>query len=313
MSYGYRIRPVRDMKEWEECFNAIERPHLMQSHAYGEAKKHAQHWHINRYMFERSGTPVAICQVLEKRLAGLRIASRINRGPLFIDESPPCAVKENVLKLVRGNWRIFCGGPLLIAPALDMSEENRSMLLQLGFRDRKKYCHSSSLVDLRPDESEMQKRLAAKWRNRLKMSQSSGLKLRATNSPKSVEWILDRHAENMRSKNFHGPEKALLRALYQTRPNDFLVLQAVFDGEPIAGVILTRCGRKAEYYVGWFGAEGRKYNCGNFLCWHAALEMKKAGCEWLDLGGYSSTDKFGHFKQGMRGMEYKLIGEWVCF
>jgi lipid II:glycine glycyltransferase (peptidoglycan interpeptide bridge formation enzyme) len=125
--------------------------------------------------------------------------------------------------------------------------------------------------------------------------------------------MLDRHAENMKTKNFHGPEKALLRALYRSRPADFLILQAVFDGEPLAGIILTRCGQKAEYYVGWFGAAGRKYSCGNFLCWHAALETKKAGCKWLDLGGYTSTDKFSHFKQGMQGIEYKLIGEWVCF
>jgi lipid II:glycine glycyltransferase (peptidoglycan interpeptide bridge formation enzyme) len=313
MSYGYRIRPVRDVQEWEECFNAIERPHLMQSHAYGEAKKHAQQWHINRYVFERFGTPLAICQVLEKRLAGLRIASRINRGPLFLEESPPCNVKEHVMRLVRDHWKVFRGGPLLIAPALDMSEENRSVLLQLGFRDRKKYCHWSSLIDLRPAESEMRKRLASNWRNHLKLSERSGLELRTSNSAESVEWMLERHAENMETKNFHGPDKALLQALYQERPADFLVLQAVFEGEPLAGMILARCGQKAEYYIGWFGSAGRKYNCGNFLCWNAALEMKKAGCKWLDLGGYGSNDKFGHFKQGMRGMEYKLIGEWVCF
>jgi hypothetical protein len=41
--------------------------------------------------------------------------------------------------------------------------------------------------------------------------------------------------------------------------------------------------------------------------------MRKAGFRWLDLGGYYSNDKFGHFKQGMGGTEYKLIGEWCCF
>lgn len=313
MSYGYHIRPVPDEQQWEECFNAIEQPHLMQSHPYGEAKKLAQHWHVDRYLFDRSGTPVAICQVLEKRLAGLRIAARINRGPLFLDGSPSQEAKENVLRLVRDQWRMFRGGPLLIAPALEMSDENKSILARLGFKDRKKYCHCSSLIDLRPDEGEMRKRLASNWRNHLKLSEKSGLRLRSSNSPESVEWMLDRHAYNMRSKNFQGPSQALLRALYQARPADFLVLQAVFDDEPVAGIILARCGRKAEYYIGWFGPAGRKFNCGNFLCWNAALKMKEAGCTWLDLGGYTSNDKFGHFKRGMRGMEYKLIGEWVGY
>jgi lipid II:glycine glycyltransferase (peptidoglycan interpeptide bridge formation enzyme) len=311
MSNGYRIQPVLDRHRWEECFNAIEQPHLMQSHAYGEAKKLAQHWHIHRYAFERFGTPVAICQVLEKRLAGLRIASRINRGPLFVDGSPSLEVKENVLRLVRNQWRVFRGGPLLIAPALQMSDENRDMLVRLGFKDRKKYCHCSSLIDLQPDESDMRKRLASNWRNHLKLSEKSGLRLLSSNSAESVEWMLERHADNMRAKNFQGPSRALLKALYQASPADFIVLQAVFDDAPVAGMILARCGRKAEYYIGWFSPAGRKFNCGNFLCWNAALEMKKAGCRWLDLGGYSSNDKFGHFKQGMRGMEYKLIGEWI--
>jgi hypothetical protein len=313
MSYGYRIRPVHGVQEWEECFNAIGRPHLMQTHAYGEAKKHAQRWHIDRYVFERCGTPVAICQVLQKRMAGLCVAARINRGPLFLEESPPSKVKENVLRLVREQWKMFRGGPLLIAPALEMSQEHRSMLEQLGFSDRKKYCHCSSLIDLRADETEMRKRLASNWRNHLKVSERSGLQLHASSAPACVEWMLERHAENMRWKQFQGPERALLRELYRARPDDLVVLQAMHDDQPLAGIVLARCGRKAEYYIGWFGAAGRKYHCGNFLCWNAALAMKKAGFEWLDLGGYSSNDKFGHFKQGMRGTEYKLIGEWVSF
>jgi hypothetical protein len=313
MTYGYRVRPVRDIFEWEECFNAVPRPHLMQSYAYGEAKKSAQHWHIRRCVFERFGTPVAICQVLEKRLGGLRVASRINRGPLFFEASPSFELKEHVMQLVHEHWRMFRGGPLLIAPALDMSEENRSILLQLGYKDRKSYCHCSSLINLLLEENEMRQRLAMTWRNRLKKSQNSGLELRSSNSQESVEWILEKHAENMRSKHFHGPSVELIRALYQARPDDFLIFQSFFKGQPLAGIILTKYGQKAEYYIGWFGSDGRKFNCGNFLYWNAALEMKKANYKWLDLGGYYSDDKFGHFKQGMRGTEYKLIGEWLCY
>jgi hypothetical protein len=313
MSDDYRLRPARDAREWETFFGRIAHPHLMQTHAYGEAKQRAQRWHVARYVFERVDEPVAICQVLEKRVGGLRFGARVNRGPLFLDEPAADAVKEGVLRLLRTRWKIFCGGPLLIAPALDMSPQHRALLARLGFRDRGKYCHGSALFDLRPDEESMRKRLAPNWRNHLKQAERSGLSLQVSSRPESVGWMLDRHTENMRAKNFAGPSTALLQSLYEANPADFLVLRAVFDGEPLAGMILARCGRKAEYYIGWYGAAGRKFNCGNFLCWNAALEMKKAGCEWLDLGGCGDGDGFGNFKKGMRGIEYRLVGEWVGF
>lgn len=313
MSQAYRIRPVRNMQEWQTFFRDVDHPHLMQAHAYGEAKRRAQNWHVERYVFERINEPVAICQVLEKRIGGLRIAARVNRGPLFLEHPPADAVKEEVLRLMRMHWKIFRGGPLLIAPALDMTDENRKLLERLGFRDRKRYCHVSSLFDLRPEEDKMRKCLASNWRNHLKIAERSGLALRVSNAPDSVAWMLARHTENMAVKNFAGPPSAFLQALYRECPSDFLVLQAVFEDEPMAGMILARCGRKAEYYIGWYGAQGRRYHCGNFLCWHAALEMKKAGCAWLDLGGHGVDDRFGQFKKGMRGTEYRLIGEWISY
>ena len=92
------------------------------------------------------------------------------------------------------------------------------------------------------------------------------------------------------------------------------MLSALLDTTPVAGMVITKFGCAAEYYLGWFGhPDGRKANSGNFLYWHAALEMQKAGHRWLDLGGYYSSDKFGHFKQGMGGAEYKLAGEWFCW
>lgn len=307
------MRTVRDVREWDEYFNQIQQPHLTQAHVYGEAKRHAAYWHVDRYVFERFDAPVAICQVMEKRLAGMRIVSRINRGPLFLDASPSPEVKASVFRLLRNRWRIVQGGPLLIAPALEMSEENRNILVELGFKEWKTHYHCSSLIDLGLEESEIKKRLAPTWRNRLNSSCRSGLEFRSSSAAESIEWMLDRHAENMRFRNFQGPRTAFVKALYKARPADIAVLQAVLNNEPVAGMLFIRYGQKAEYYIGWFGELGRKFNSGNFLYWNAAVEMKKAGCRWLDLGGYSSAEKYGRFKKGMRGTEYKLIGEWLCY
>ncbi len=310
---GYRVRPVKNFQEWEACFKAVEQPHLMQASAYGEAKKRAAHWHIKRLVFERCGTPVAICQVLEKRVAGLRVAARINRGPLFMNSAPTYEDKENVYRLLRKPWRFLVGGPLFIAPALAASEENYHLLAQLGFKDRKITGWCSSRIDLVPDENIIRGGFAPSWRNRLKSSLNFGLQLQASTSIEDVQWMVAKHEENMQEKNFPGPSNAFLSALHATQPCDFVVLKAVLDGSAVAGIVIVRYGLTAECFVGWFGPEGRKVNCGNFLYWNAILQMKKAGCRWIDVGGYSSPEKFGYFKQNMRGEEYQLIGEWMTY
>lgn len=313
-SRSYQLRAVADSPAWETLFAEIDQPHLMQSWAYGEAKQAAANWHVRRYLIERAGSLVAICQVLEKRIAGLRVAARINRGPLFMDAQPAATLRENVYHLLRRRWHFSTGGPLLIAPALLLSEENHQILLQTGFRPRKANPWCSARIDLAADDATLRARLSSTWRNRLRHSMRSGLRLQTSTAIEDVRWMLRMHEENMKLKNFIGPRAALVLALYQARPADFFVLSALLDATPVAGMVITRFGRAAEYYLGWFGhPDGRKANSGNFLYWHAALEMQKAGCKWLDLGGYYSSDKFGHFKQGMGGAEYKLAGEWFCW
>lgn len=313
MPSHYSVRPVKDCQEWDIYLNTVCKPHLMQSYAYGEAKRVAQNWHINRLVFEYGSAPVAICQILEKRVAGLKVASRINRGPLFIDEIPSYEVKENIYQLLRNQWKYLIGGILLIAPALESSDENNYLLHQLGFVERNKVGWCSSLIDLTLDESEILRNLSPTWRNQLKSALNNGLTLYTSTSTGNVEWMLNKHHENMCAKNFNGPSIVLLSALHKIKPCDFTILKAMLNGEALGGVIVVRFGQSSECYIAWFGAEGRKWKAGNYLYWNSILEMKKAGCRWFDLGGYHTSDKFGHFKQKMRGREYKLIGEWMSY
>ena len=313
-SRNYQLRAVADPAAWDRLLTDICQPHLMQSWAYGAAKQLAANWHVRRFTIEKAGTVIAVCQILEKRIAGLRIAARINRGPLFLDERPATDVRENVYHLLRRTWHFSTGGPLMIAPALLLSDENREILKQTGFRQRKANPWCSARIDLGADAATLHARLSSTWRNRLRQSMRSGLLLQKSTGIDDVRWMLRMHEQNMRVKSFVGPRSALILALYQACPADFIVLSAQLDDTPVAGMVITRFGRTAEYYLGWFGhPEGRKANSGNFLYWHAALEMQKAGHRWLDLGGYYSSDKFGHFKQGMGGVEYKLAGEWFCW
>lgn len=315
---------VTDAAEWDALFSRVEHPHMVQSWAYGEARQasggwrtrqrisDAGGWRTRRLVFEREGEPVAICELLDKSLTGIRWASRLNRGPLFLDADPEDDVVRDVYRALRSRWK-HLRGVLVLAPALTADPENYRMMTEIGFRDRHARGWHSARVDLRLDEEQLRKNLASTWRNRLRAAERAGLVLRVSQSPEDVEWIIDRHVENMREKGFSGPTPALLRALYRAAPDDFLIFQARLAEEAVGGMMIYRFSHTAEYYVGWFGREGRKANVGNFMYWQIALEMQRRGCRWFDLGGYGSSDRYGRFKLGMRGVEYELLNEWLAF
>jgi lipid II:glycine glycyltransferase (peptidoglycan interpeptide bridge formation enzyme) len=161
--------------------------------------------------------------------------------------------------------------------------------------------------------ADIREALGQKWRNQLNVSERKGLSLNISSAKREVEWMLKRQQEHMKEKGFKkGISIAFLEALYNASPMDFIVLQALVDNQPVSGITIFKHGHSAHYLIGWFGPVGRSCNAGNFLLWNAVLIMKQQGCRWLDVGGYS-TDGYGHFKRGMRGCEYKHVGNCICF
>lgn len=322
MARGCSVSLVTDAAQWEALFLRVEHPYMLQSWAYGEAKQavrgadtgrriDAGGWRVRRLVFERDGEPVAICQLFDKSLGGIRCVSRLSRGPLLLDADPGDDVIRDVYRALRTRQK-HLRGLLVLAPALIATPDNHRLLAELGFRERHGSGWRSVRLDLGLDEERLRKNLAHTWRNRLGHAERAGAELRISSSPGDIDWIIDRHIENMREKGFSWPAPAFLRALYNAAPDNCLLLQARLADEAVGGMVVYRFGHGAEYYVGWMGSEGRRVNVGNFMFWHAALELRRRGCWWLDLGGkrVGATEPF---KRGMRGAEYQLLNEWLTF
>lgn len=302
------VSTVSARAEWEPLFDRVARPHFPQSWIYGEAKR-SQGWDVERLVF-RAGEPLAIAQVLTKRAAGIPVVSRINRGPLFLGTPAPDA-RTAVLRALRRRWSFLRRGVLLLAPALDAGDDGARALRAAGFWQRGDFGWGSSLIDLTRPLDELQRRLIPQWRNKLRKAAGS-VTLRIRTDPADCEWMIERHVENMRAKGFRDPSPGFVRAAISASPRDFMLLQALVDGEPHGAALIARFGRHAEYWLGWFDETARRAAAGNFLLWHTVMEMQRAGCRALDLGGFTVADRYGQFKRGMRGEEYRLAGEWLA-
>lgn len=297
--------------EWDELFAHAIQPAFTQSWAYGEGKR-SEGWSVQRLVFRDSRGPLALCQLLIKRPMGLPV-TRINRGPVFLRDALSREARLEVLRALRRRWRFALRGLLLIAPSLQRGDESTALLREAGFRLRREAGWTSSYLDLTLPLEELHKKLAPDWRTKIRRAEKQGVTLRLRRDPEGIEWMLERHVENMRAKGFVGPSAEFVRRVTQASSGDFWLLQAMINGEPEAGLLTGRFGQHAENFIAWFSETARKATAGNFLMWNAVIEMQRAGCRTLDLGGFSISDRYGHFKRGMRGAEYQLAGEWLAF
>lgn len=304
----FTIEEVNCRKQWEELTGRAAFPHLPQSFDYGSAKL-STGWNVRRYLFRDGERIVAFGQFNELRRFGIKIVTRINRGPIFVAPETK-ADRIAVYAAIRAHWGVLRGGLLLIAPGLLEGEDTGTMLRQLGFHRRPASGWGSGRIDLTLHEDAIWQKLSSGFRNRYRSAEKAGAALRILEDEVAAEWLIERHCENMREKRFDGVPGEFIRALHRS-PAETLIFQVVHEEQPVAGMSVVRFGSCCEYHIGWFGDNGRKFNAGNFLMWQIICEMKRRGCEQLDVGGMLSDGGFARFKRTLRPDEYQLAGEWA--
>jgi len=307
---GVTISSLSNRAQWDSLFAQVAFPHFTQAWCYGEGKR-AEGWSVERMVFLGEDAPIALCQVLVKRVLGLPVAARINRGPLFMEGAPSVELQRSVFTALRRRWRFGRRGLLLIAPALPFDEAGSELLRSCGFKQRRAGGWGSSQVDLVPSLEAIRASFSSKWRNPLNSAIRAGVEVSCRRDAEAFEWMLERHVANMTVKGFDGPSVGFVRAMVAANPKAFWVLQARLGGELISGLMGVCLGAHAENYLGWTNDEGRRTGAHSLLIWNAIVEMKAAGSRVLDLGGFTTDGKYGAYKRGLRGREYRLSGEWL--
>lgn len=298
--------------KWNEFLKNVGQSNLLQSWSYGEAKTKTEGWHVKRLVFNRSEVPLAIVQVLEKRISGLIKVRRINRGPLFFPETSASDKMEVFGELIRfGN--VFQGKILSIAPELTLTGANLVALISNRIHNFNPRSWMSVWIDLRPEMGQIRSNLSGKWRNRLVTSEKNDLEIEIGSGPDLVQWMVKRYEENMHLKDFEGIRLPVLEELYKNSMPDspLIIYRTRFNGEYIGGICIACHGTAATYLIGWTGPEGRHLKVNYVLLWAAIENLRNNGIIWLDLGGVDddATPGITEFKFGMGGRVYELVGE----
>lgn len=320
----YVCREV-ERQEWDFYWAKIVGSNLLQSWQYGEAKRLSQSWIPFRYALESTdGEVVAITQILTKTLPILGGVARINRGPLLlskVNDQSPCVYLDllrSILALRKTKrWWLF-----FMSPEINKGKLKNVDLTGLGLKLRKSTPWASSSLNLSIDGDLLFKNLNGKWRNLLRKAQKSDIKVRKVCSKDpEFESLLSLYENMKNKKNFAGMPTDLLRNLSKGQGAKWnfnvyigeLALDSELSSEILGMLISVHHGNTATYLIGYSGSDGRKVNVNYLLLFQAIIDAKAAGCGSFDIGGLNKNTPKGiaHFKRGVSGVEYELLGEYI--
>lgn len=309
-------------REWGKYWGKIRNTNLLQSWQYGEAKKGRFSNHYNYLILDDKGLPSGIIQILVHSFFGLGGLARINRGPLFFssdrfNENRIVNSLDAIKKLAAKQRWLY----IRFAPEAPAVNDVGEIFQRLGLRKINNVTpHGSMLIDLNREEDDVFMSLKGKWRNLLRKSMSCDVSVVKMTSENDIDYLIATYIKYQEDKNFVGiPEKTLRKMAKQTGPDWLFQIWGAFSKEnnenPIASIVSVRHGDTSTYLVGISDDVGRRLNASYLLLWKAILDAKESGCRYFDVGGVNADTVKGvaHFKKGMGGEPYNLIGEWHWF
>ena len=306
------------INEWSNYLCEIDKTNLMQNWQYGDAKSIVENWNVKRYVYTHKKKKIAILQTLEKKYFYFIKITRINRGPLFFNNTSSYE-KNLVLNNVSIKSNILHLKLLSFAPNLFFNLHDLNLLLCNNFRLNPPSFSKSIWINLIFSEEELRNKLNGKWRNMLNTSEKLNIQFEYGNNKEMLDWIVDCHKKNMTHKKFDGVSPNLLKIIgnsnYSDSENPLLVFRALNENQIICAICIYLHGTTATYLLGWNGDIGRKLKANNFLLWNTMLHLKKMGYKWLDLGGIDTVNKSGisDFKIGIGGEIYTTLGETIKY
>ncbi len=304
--------------EWRTIIHEFDDQSLLQQWEYAEVKSVLQGWKVVRHCFMEGTRVVGVAQASIKNIPFSRYGVVwINRGPLWRSKNAPGdpLMLAEMLEALYRYWVLDRGMYLRVAPAVADMSEYRFAIEGYGYRAINNSQWISARIDLRQDEEVLRMALDKKWRNSMAHAQKSGVRYTIGSDAKALQGLLNDYRALLKRKEFSSVTPEFIEKFQELLPPEetMLVLSARLGDESLGSILIARYGDIAEYLIGAVGPQGRIVNAGQYLLWNAILEMKQRGIKKFDVGGahpQQTPPGIYHFKQGMGGVPYQLVGEF---
>lgn len=295
--------------EYDDIFPGLQVNNIPQERIYGDAKSYTEGWRTKRYKVTAMGEVCGLIQILEKRIMGIPVAVRVNRGPILKEDSPimSCMAMERIRK------RYLHPLPIIWAPYIQMKADNVHLVSSFGWKYIDEFGYPSAIVELDKSEDELHKNLKAFWRKNLNHAKKQ---LTIKYNEYDANEIISLYGEFLKMKKIPGIPEHILRYLFSLEQPPLEVLTAHNEeGSMIAYKVLYKHGNTGTSFIAWNTDEGRDKQARTLLIWSSMLRLKELGYKFFDLGGVDdiNTEDVAKYKRGAGGQDYRLLGEFIRF
>lgn len=302
--------------KWTELLKQADRCSFQQAWEYGAVFEHSN-IQVDRFVAFDQDVPVAIGQVITRRILGFLKFRLLLKGPIWLtnvsDDQKQQILTKLRLRFPLKYFSLFAFSPDEAAP--EVSEQN--IYDSMKFRQIISG-NSTILIDLRLSEDQLWQNLYGKNRTHIRKAKKSGFNVIYGNQNHChTDWLLEQEKKQQEQKKYQGLPVGLVKPYGQLslRNKGVYTAFAVEKSEdtPLAEILFLCHGRCATYHIGWNGNRGRKCRALNLLLWEMMLRLKSEGIECLDLGGIN-TEKAAditRYKLGFGGDVINLQGTYM--
>ncbi|MBL7184204.1 MAG: peptidoglycan bridge formation glycyltransferase FemA/FemB family protein [Anaerolineae bacterium] len=321
-----RVTEITERDLWNQALLKLPYNHVLQSYEWGQFK--AQYgWTPLRLLFfeEEDGVVRAAASVLRRRFLHLPLCIMyVPKGPA-LDYGNGGLLKRVLSTLqdvARRHHAIF----IKVDPDVCLEDhsspstqvitalENRGWRLsseQIQFRN-------TILIDLTREEDELLKAMKSKTRYNVRLAERRGVEVRL-GALADLPLFYEIYVETSSRDEFIIRPFAYYRHAWKAfiEANLAQLFIAEYEGQPLAGLILFRFGKKVWYMYGASRALHRSLMPNHLLQWEAMRWAKAQGCTVYDLWGApdvrdESDPLWGvyRFKEGFGGQFVRHIGAY---
>ena len=269
--------------EWDDLVLASG-GHLLQTWRWGEFKSKFG-WSADRILVRgRSGH--AMAQVLFRQKFGVSVGY-IPRGPIVPDDDEVAV--QRLVKALNKAARRRRALKVILEPNHELPAGIATMQ-PLSPGPRHIQPARTVKVSLRDDEGLLQQ-MHQKTRYNVRLAQRRGVtavRMEPTDDAVNRFYGLLQDTSTRNTFGIHG--EAYYREFLRTFGDDAVLLFAMIEDRPVAGVIAVSCGDEAIYMYGASSTQHRAHGAGFYVQFEAMRWARDRGCTRYDLWGIPDQD-----------------------
>lgn len=225
--------------------------------------------------------------------------------------------REKLDRLAKKENAIFARLEILVEESEDKINQIKKQGFQKAFEEIQP--EDRQWIDLSQAEDEILAAMKPKGRYNIRLAIRKGVKVFQKTDKKAIDILYGLYAQTAKREDFAPRSKeyfyTLASELFPT--HSAAVFVALYQGRPLAAILVTFYEKIASYLYGGSSSEHRELMAPYLAHWEAIRQAKKRGCKIYDLLAIAPEDQPAHkfagltrFKQQFGGKAIKLLGSW---